>query len=203
MRREIALMLLLLVVAQGCATGRLARQPVVTGGGPADLEAVNRALEDQPAIVELKSGERVHDVEGVKMTAESTSWRDGDQVRTVPTAEVSRVTRQVRWRAAKGLAWGAVGGLPVALLINNNAVRSRRSNNQGVVLVLAELGSAALGMFIAGAVRLPPDRVVYKVATARAAAATGGSGSRHCRLAADPAPPASPAIECAPAAATP
>jgi hypothetical protein len=213
MRREMALMLLPLMAAQGCASGGLSRQPMATGGGPADFEAVNRSLADQLATVELKSGQKAKDVEDVRMTAESTSWRDGDQVRTVPTAEVSRVTREVRRRLWSGLGWGILAGIPVGLLVasgqkNPGGEFSIASDQQVTTFVLVDLACGLAGMAISGALRQP--RVVYAAAGAgpaaaasTAAAAASGSGSRHCRLAAGQAPPGSPALECAPAPAAP
>jgi hypothetical protein len=214
MRRELALMLLPLLVAQGCASGGLARQPMVTGGGTADFEAVNRSLADQLATVELKGGQKAKDVEDVRMTAESTSWRDGDQVRTVPTADVSRVTREVRRRLWSGLGWGVLAGIPVGLLVASGQKNTSggfyyiASDQQVTAFVLVDLACGLAGMAISGALRQP--RVVYVAAGAGApgvpastAAATSGSGSRHCRLAAGQPPPGSPAIECAPAPAAP
>jgi hypothetical protein len=205
MRREIALMLLPLWAAQGCASGGLApRAGSPGGGGPADLVAVNNALADHPAIVELRGGEKVEDVEDVRMTAESTSWRDGDQVRTVPTAEVSRVTRQVRRRGWSGLGWGILAGLPVGWLVasTQHGEGTFISKQQATTFVLTDVACGLVGMIIDGSRR--HDQVVYAAAETRAGdAAAGGSASRHCRLAAEHAPPGSPAIDCAPAPAAP
>ena len=199
MRRELALVLLPLMMAQGCASGGSA--PPVTGGPP-DLAAVNLALADEPATVELASGETVRDVEEVKMTGESTSWRDGDRVRTVPTAEVSRVTEQPRRRFAGGLGWGFLAGLPVAWLVAAQQPMGRStsifSDDQGTAFVLAEAACGVAGMLITGRLRQP--RVVYLAPAVRTAAAPSGSGVGRCRLAPEPVPPGSPAIECAPAA---
>ena len=210
MRREVALILLSLVTVQGCATGRMARQPLATGGGPPDFEAINRALSDQPATVELKTGEQAKDVENVRMTAESTSWLADDRERTVATAEVSSVTRQVRRRLWSGFGWGALAGLPVAYLVANQQSKSTCSgiscsgvsDSQVVAFVLTDLACGMAGMVISGAFRQP--QVVYLATPPRAAAAAGAPGAqsasaiRHCRLAAEPSPPGSPAIECAP-----
>jgi hypothetical protein len=211
MRREMALMLLPLVMAQGCASGGLARQPLATGGGPADFDAVNHSLADQLATVELKSGQKAKDVEDVRMTADSTSWRDGDQVRTVPTAEVSRVTREVRRRLWSGFGWGVLAGLPVGFLVAStqkspSGYLNFASDQQVTTFVLVDLACGLAGMAISGALRQP--RVVYAAAGAGTGGATpsaaaAASGSRHCRLAADQAPPGSPAIECEPAPAAP
>ncbi len=209
MRREMALMLLSLMAAQGCATGHPARQPLVTGSGSSDLEAVNRALADRPATVELKSGEKAQDVENVKMTVESTSWSQDDRVRTVPTVEVSRVTRLVPRRLWSGFGWGALAGVPVALLAAGHQSKSHCSgifcsgvsDTQVTTFVLVDLACGLAGMAISGAVRQP--QVVYLAPDARAAEllkAQDGSAVSHCRLASEQAPPGSSAIDCAPRA---
>lgn len=213
MRRWMAMLLLPALATQGCASGGLPR----TGGGPAgtagaaDFEAVNRTLEEQPAIVELRSGERVHDVEDVKMTAESTSWRDGDRVRTVPTADVRRVVRQLRFRAGKGFGWGAAGGAVVGYFI---AAHQHDSENQVLGFILFDLASGLAGMFVTTIMRQPPDQVVYVAPGAGAPPAGGaprrsdllapvpaGDGVQHCRLAARDARPGAPAVVCASAPA--
>ena len=215
MRRWMAMLLLPALATQGCASGGLPR----TGGGPAgtagaaDFEAVNRALADQPAIVELRSGETVHDVEEVKMTPESTSWRDGDRVRTVPTAEVRRVVRQIRFRAGKGFGWGAAGGAVVGYFV---AAHQRNVDNQVLGFLVFDLASGLAGMFVTTIMRQPPDQVVYVAPGAAGAPAAGGAPRRsdllapapaggdvlHCRLAARDARPGAPAVVCgsAPAA---
>ncbi|HXO40368.1 MAG TPA: hypothetical protein VN999_02895 [Thermoanaerobaculia bacterium] len=211
MRRWMAMLLLPALATQGCASGGLPR----TGGGPtatagaADFEAVNRTLEEQPAIVELRSGESVHDVEDVKMTAESTSWHDGDRVRTVPTAEVRRVVRQLRFRAGKGFGWGAAGGAVVGYFV---AAHQRNADNQVLGFLIFDLASGLAGMFVTTVMRQPPDQVVY-VAPGAGAPSAGGAARRsdllapaptgddiqHCRLAARDARPGAPAVVCRPA----
>jgi hypothetical protein len=206
MRRWMAMLLLPALAAQGCASGGLPR----TGGGAAggaDFEAVNRALAEQPAIVELRGGEVVHDVEEVKMTPGSTSWRDGDRVRTVPTAEVRRVVRQLRFRAGKGFGWGAAGGAVVGYFI---AAHERNPSDQVLGFILFDLASGLAGMFVTTIMRQPPDQVVYVAPDAGALPAGGaprrselsapaGDGVLHCRLAARDARPGAPAVVCAPA----
>jgi hypothetical protein len=217
MRRWMAMLLLPALATLGCASSGLPR----TGGGPdgaagaagaADFEAVNRTLVDQPAIVELRSGERVHDVEDVKMSAESTSWRDGDRVRTVPTAEVRRVVRQLRFRAGKGFGWGAAGGAVVGYFV---AAHQRNADNQVLGFLVFDLASGLAGMFVTTVMRQPPDQVVYVAPDAGGAPPAGGAprrsdllapapsgdGAHHCRLAARDARPGSPAVVCAAAPA--
>lgn len=216
MRRWMAMLLLPVLATQGCASGGLPR----TGGGPggtagtADFEAVNRALAEQPAIVELRGGERVHDVEDVKMSAEATSWRDGDRVRTVPTAEVLRVVRQLRFRAGKGFGWGAAGGAVAGYFI---AAHQHDTQNQVLGFIVLDIASGLAGMFVTTIMRQPPDQVVYVAPGAAGAPAAGGAPRRadllapapagddvqHCRLAQRDARPGAPAIVCGPAPATP
>jgi hypothetical protein len=211
MRRWMAMLLLTALAAQGCASGGLPRTSGARAAGAADFEAVNRALEDQPAIVELRSGESVHDVEDVKMTAESTSWRDGDRVRTVPTAEVRRVVRQLRFRAGKGFGWGAAGGAVVGYFV---AAHQRNSLNQAFGFIVFDLASGLAGMFVTTIMRQPPDQVVYVAPDAGAPAAGGvprrsdllapaGGDVLHCRLAARDARPGAPAVVCGPAPSAP
>jgi hypothetical protein len=216
MRPWMAMLLLPALAAQSCASGGLPR----TGGGPtgtagaADFEAVNRTLAEQPAIVELRSGETVHDVEDVKMTAESTSWRDGDRVRTVPTAEVRRVVRQIRFRAGKGFGWGAAGGAVAGFFI---AAHQRDSLNQVAGFLVIDLASGLAGMFVTTIMRQPPDQVVYVAPDAGVPSAGGaprrsdllappapaGGDVQHCRLAVRDARPGAPAVVCGPASGTP
>jgi len=199
------------LVIQGCASGGLPRTSGGEPGGADRFAAVNRALEEQPAIIELKSGETVRDVEEVKMTAESTSWRYGDRVRTVPTSEVRRVIRQVRFRAGKGLGWGAAGGAVAGYFI---AAHQRDSTNQVLGFIVITVASGLAGMFVTGVMRQPPDQVVYTAPDAGAPSAGGtppagggsallapggAGGSLHCRLAAQDAAPGAPAIVCGPA----
>jgi hypothetical protein len=207
-RRGIAWLLLLSpILVQGCASGGLPRTSGGEPGGADRFEAVNRALEEQPAIVELASGETVHDVEEVKMTAESTSWRDGDRVRTVPTSEVRRIVRQVRFRAGKGLGWGAAGGAVAGYFI---AAHQRDTSNQVLGFIAITVASGLAGMFVTGVMRQPPDQVVYTAADTgappaggaprgSALLAPGDGGNRRCHLAARHAAPGAPAIVCDPA----
>ena len=80
-------------------------------------------------------------------------------MRTVPTAEVCKVIRQVRHRAGKGYAWGLLGCIPIAVAV------ARRDNNDvsGGVLsaMVADAFCAFAGMLIAAGFKLPRDRVVY------------------------------------------
>jgi hypothetical protein len=157
MRRQVAWLLVPVILLEACASG-VPPSPV-TAADSASLAVVNHALEDQPATIVLASGEVVRDVEGTVMTPESTSWRgDGDHERTVPTAQVCKVSRQIRKRAGKGFAWGLLAGAPVALAY---------SHSQDLPLdrlsyfLAAELICGFLGMFIDAGLKQPPDRVVY------------------------------------------
>lgn len=158
MRKLVALVLPLAILAQACASS--GPPPPVTSLDPVPLATVNRAIEEQPVALYLASGEVVREAEGVVMTAESTSWLgDGGKVRTVPTTEVCKVVRQVRHRAGKGYAWGLLGCIPIAVAV------SRRDNNDisGGVLsaMVADAFCAFAGMLIAAGFKQPPDRVVY------------------------------------------
>ena len=157
MRRLVALLLPPAILVQACAGG--APAPPVTSLDAVTLSAVNRAIEGQPVALELASGEVVREVEGAVVTAESTSWLgDGDRMRTVPTSEVCKVSRQVRHRAGKGYLWGLVACIPVAVAAN-----AQKSGDIGSSLqpIIAEALCAVLGMVVAAGLKLPRDRVVY------------------------------------------
>jgi uncharacterized membrane protein YfcA len=79
-------------------------------------------------------------------------------VRTVPTAEVRRVVREIRFRAGKGLGWGAVAGVAVGALIG---AHQKDSLNQAFTYLLSDVATALGGMFVTTVLRQPPDRVVY------------------------------------------
>ena len=155
MRKVAALLLSTAILAQACASAPPSNSPPI----PPALAAANQAAEDQPVTLELRSGEVVREVEGLVMTAESTSWFDGEHARSVPTAEVCKVIRQIRHRAGKGYAWGLLGCAPVAIAI------SRDHNDDPLAglgtLLLSEGLCALVGMFIASGMKQPPDRVVY------------------------------------------
>jgi hypothetical protein len=212
MRRRLALLRRLMprlalpaLLAAGCASGG---PPAPATGGTSALDAANRALAEQPAIVELRSGEVARDVEGVVMTAETTSWRDGDRERTVPTVEVVKVTREIRFRAGKGLAWGLLVGVPVGLIVGSTQSGSANQgffaiSDRAAATVVADLACGLLGMVVAGVFRQPPDRVVYRAPGVsgeahRSALAPVGGGEQHCRLASARTRPGSPGIECGP-----
>jgi hypothetical protein len=150
------------LLTSGCASGGPPRAR--TGETPA-LDEANRALEGQPATVELRSGEVARDVEGVVMTAETTSSRDGDRGRTVPTAEVARVTREVRFRVGKGLGWGLIVGVPLGFAIGSGASKRAEGifafSDRDATIVITDLACGLLGMVVAGILKLPPDRVAY------------------------------------------
>src|SRR5436309_2294569 len=157
MRRLFALLLPPVILAQACASGG---PPLpATSLDPAPLAAVNRAIEDQPVKIQLASGEVVDDVEGVVMTAESTSWLvNHGRVRTVPTAEVCQVIRQVRFRAGKGYAWGLLACAPIAY----GAAHGNKDPLAGIgTLLFTEMICPFAGMLIAAGFKQPPDLVVY------------------------------------------
>ncbi|HEX3553555.1 MAG TPA: hypothetical protein VIA62_10035 [Thermoanaerobaculia bacterium] len=158
MRSRIASLLPPLLLAQACASGG---PPLPTTSlDAAPLAAVNRAIEDQPVKIRLASGEVVEEAEGVVMTPESTSWLvNHGRVRTVPTAEVCQVIRQVRFRAGKGYAWGLLACAPLAYGVGN-------ANNKDLFggfasLLLTEMVCPLAGLLITAGFKQPPDRVVY------------------------------------------
>ncbi|HYX25320.1 MAG TPA: hypothetical protein VFC23_14285 [Thermoanaerobaculia bacterium] len=159
MRRLAALVLPPLILAQACASGG---PPLpATSVDPAPLAAVNRAIEDQPVKIRLASGEVVEEAEGVVMTAESTSWLvNHGRVRTLPTAEVCQVIRQVRFRAGKGYAWGLLACAPIAYGVANG-YQSRDPLGGVASLLFTEMLCPLAGMLIAAGLKQPPDRVVY------------------------------------------
>ena len=159
MRRLVALLLPPVILAQACASGG---PPLpATSLDPAPLAAVNRAIEDQPVKIQLASGEVVDDVEGVVMTAESTSWLvNHGRIRTVPTAEVCTVIRQVRFRAGKGYAWGLLACAPIAYGVANGSRDQDPLRGLGALL-LTEMLCPFAGMLIAAGFKQPPDLVVY------------------------------------------
>jgi len=158
MRKPVALLLPLVILFQACASS-VPPSPV-TSLDPLPLATVNRAIEDQPVALHLASGEVLREVEGVVMTAESTSWLGGgDRVRTVPTTEVCKVVRQVRHRAGKGYVWGLLACAPFAVAV------SRDHSDFDPLEVLNAAAFDALcafaGMLIGAGFKQPPDRVVY------------------------------------------
>jgi hypothetical protein len=154
MRKLAALLLSTAILAQACASAPPPGSPQI----PPALAAVNQAVEDQPVTLELASGEVVREVEGLVMTADATSWFDGEHARTVPTAEVCKVIRQIRHRAGKGYAWGLLGCAPLAIAIGKSTDDPLAGLGR---LVISEGLCAFFGMFVAAALKQPPDRVVY------------------------------------------
>jgi hypothetical protein len=160
MRRQLAWLLVSVLLLEACASG--APPPPATSTDAMGLAAVHHALEDQPATIELASGEIVRDAEGMVMTPESTSWRgDGDRERTVPTTQICKVTRQIRKRAGKGFAWGLLAGAPVAVVSANS---SRDPLARLTLFLFTEALCGFLGMFVGAGLKKPPDRVVYTAA---------------------------------------
>ena len=156
--RLVALLLPPVILAQACASGG---PPLpATSLDPAPLAAVNREIEDQPVKIQLASGEVVQEAEGVVITAESTSWLvEHSRVRTVPTAEVCKLIRQVRFRAGKGYAWGLLACAPIAAGV---ADANKKGLSGGFLpLLLTEMLCPFAGMVIAAGLKQPPDRVVY------------------------------------------
>ncbi|HEX4961612.1 MAG TPA: hypothetical protein VF173_12285 [Thermoanaerobaculia bacterium] len=158
MRKLGALLLPPLILVQACATG-VPPHPV-TVLDPASLAAINHEINDQPVALQLASGEVVQEVEGVVMTPESTSWRgEGDRQRTVPTAEVCKVTRQVRHRAGKGYLWGLLACAPISISVAD----SHRNDllGGGFLGAFVEGLCPLIGLLVAAGFKQPPDRVVY------------------------------------------
>jgi hypothetical protein len=132
----------------------------VTSLDPAPLAAVNRAIAGEPVALQLASGEVVQEAEGVVMTAESTSWLgDHDRVRTVPTAEVCKVIRQIRHRAGKGYAWGLLACVPAAVVVSRANENDRPGSFFNAILTEVICGFA--GMLVAAGFKQPRDHVVY------------------------------------------
>lgn len=157
MRKLVASLLPAVILTQACASGV---PPVpVTSLDPAPLAVVNRAIESQPVMLQLASGEVIREAEGVVMTAESTSWQGGgDHVRTVPTAQVCKVIRQVRYRAGKGYAWGLLACAPVAYGLSHG----KSDPLEGLaILFFSEALCGFAGMLVSAGFKQPPDRVVY------------------------------------------
>ena len=157
MRKSVASLLPLVILAQACASS-VPPSPV-TSLDPVPLATVNRAIEEQPVALYLASGEVIREAEGVVMTAESTSWLgDDDQVRTVPTSEVCKVVRQIRYRAGLGYAWGLLACVPLAVAVSRN---DNDFTNGFLSAVASDLICGFAGMLIAAGFKQPPDRVVY------------------------------------------
>ncbi|HZF07382.1 MAG TPA: hypothetical protein VFE33_01195 [Thermoanaerobaculia bacterium] len=154
MRKLMALVLAPALLAQACASAL----PPGSPGIPPNLASVNHVVEDQPVTVELRSGEVAREVEGLVMTADSTAWFDGDHARSVPTAEVCKVTLQIRHRAGKGYAWGLLGCAPVALVASHSEADPLDSLGR---LLITEAVCALFGILVFSGMRVPPDRVVY------------------------------------------
>ena len=98
-RRLAAWLLSPAILLEACASG--VPPTPVTALDPASLAVLHRALEDQPASLVLAGGEVVREAEDVVMNAETTSWREGEHQRSVPTSQVCKVLRQVRFRLTK------------------------------------------------------------------------------------------------------
>jgi hypothetical protein len=156
MRKTIALLLTPALFAQACASAPPASAPQT----PPTLEAINQMIEGQPVRLRLRSGEVVREAEEVVLTEDTTSWQEGGRRRSVPTADVCEVDRQIRHRAGKGYAWGLLGCAPVAIAISHSD-RSEVPLGQVASLLLSEGICAFIGMFIAAGLKEPPDRVVY------------------------------------------
>lgn len=142
------------ILLQACAS---AVPPVpVTALDPANLAVVHRALEDQPVTLVLASGEVVREAEEVVVGPESTSWREDDRRREVPTSQVCKVIRQLRFRAGKGYAWGTLACAPIALGISS--AQSDPFAGLGYLILIEGL-CPLIGIFIA---RGSSERVVYE-----------------------------------------
>jgi hypothetical protein len=130
----------------------------VTSIDPASLTVVHRALQGEPATLVLASGEVVRDAYDVVFGAESTSWRKGDRRRDVPTSQVCKVIHQIRFRAGKGYAWGALACAPIALAISRS-----QDDPIGAIgsFILIQGLCPLVGIFIASGLKEPPDPVVY------------------------------------------
>jgi len=158
-RRLIAWLLPMTILLEACASG--VPPAPVTSLDPTSLAVLQRTLEDQPAALVLASGEVVHSAEGVVMTAETTSWREGERSRSVPTSEICKVLREVRFRGGKGYAWGLLACAPVAHVIANSTKDPLEA--LGEILLIEGL-CPLIGVFVAAVLKEPPDRVVYAAA---------------------------------------
>jgi hypothetical protein len=129
---------------------------------------VHRALQEEPATLVLASGEVVRDAQDVVVGAESTSWREGSRRRDVPTSQVCKVIHQIRFRAGKGYAWGALACAPIAL-----GVGRAQSDPLAAIgdFILIQGLCPLIGIFIASGLKHPPDPVVYE---APGSCGTGG-----------------------------
>lgn len=157
-RRLAAWLLLPAILLEACAS--VPRAPV-TSLDPASLGVLHRALEDQPATLVLGSGEVVRDAEDVVMNAETTSWREGEHQRSVPSSQVCKVVRQVRFRAGKGYAWGLLACAPFAWA----AADAQKDPLAGLgALLLTEGLCPLIGLLVGAVLKEPPDRVVYAAA---------------------------------------
>jgi len=161
-RRPAVWLLTPLLLLEACASAvPHAPQPPVTALDPPGLDAVRRALEGQPATLVIAGGEVVRDAEEVVLDADTTSWRDGEGRRSVPTAKVCKVVRQVRFRAGKGYAWGLLACAPVAW----GVAQGEKDPLAGLGrLLLVEGICPLLGIFVASVLKNPPDRTVYAAA---------------------------------------
>ncbi|MFY9824527.1 MAG: hypothetical protein WAM82_24335 [Thermoanaerobaculia bacterium] len=160
MRRLVALLLPPVLFAQGCASG--VPQAPVTSLDAATLATVNHAIEGQPVSLHLASGEVVKEAENVTVTMETTTWRgDHDRQRSVPTSEVCKVIRQVRFRAGKGYAWGLLACAPVAAAAGQTNNRNGDPLEGLALLLLTEALCPFIGMAVSAGFKQPPDRVVY------------------------------------------
>jgi hypothetical protein len=163
--RLIAWLLPMTILLEACASG--VPPTPVTSLDPTSLAVLQRALEDQPATLVLGSGEVVRSAEGVIMTAVTTSWREGERSRSVPSSAVCKVLREVRFRGGKGYAWGLLACAPVAHVIASS--NKDPWGALGTVLLIEGL-CPLIGVFVAAGLRQPPDRVVYAAAESCGAA---------------------------------
>jgi hypothetical protein len=155
-RRFVASLLPAVILLAACAS-TVPRAPV-TSLDPAGLSTLHRALDGQPATVVLAGGETAREVEDVEVGAETTSWREGDRARSVPTSQVCQVVRQIRFRAGKGYAWGTLACAPLAWGVG----QAQRDPLAGLGAVLLVEGLCPLiGLFVAAGLKQPADRVVY------------------------------------------
>jgi hypothetical protein len=143
----------------------------------------------------------------VRRTAAATSWRSDEQERTVPTADVLKVTREMRFRAGKGILWGLVAGLPISAAVTANQHNNNffGSSPRPIVFFLTDVACGLAGLVAVAGLKLPLDLVVYVAPpSAGQPAHTGllpaaGDANRRCRLADSDAPPGAPAVVCGPA----
>jgi hypothetical protein len=127
----------------------------------------------------------------------------------VPTAEVLKVSREMRFRAGKGFLWGMVAALPASAVVgaNQGSTAFFGSSAKPIAFLMADVAGGLIGLVVVAGLKLPPDLVVYVAPSAAAQPARSGllppgdRDDRRCRLAAADAPPGAPALVCGPASA--